>query len=261
MNSEAIKRFNMGEATPEDVDNIEKWLASGEIDLPQLHGYAEMLAWYRSIQSPEPSQAMTDNFYMALADEKKRSSRSWFSWLDVQWNNSGIFKLGYSMILVLAGLGIGWFANQGSEVTGDGQEIAVLSKEVNEMKEMMMLSLLKQESTSERLKAVHLTSDLPEVNTEIINALFQTLNNDQNINVRLATLEALYPYADTPEVREGLIESIALQDSPLVQVALAEMMVALQEKNSIQPLQQLLEKETTPAEVRREIEKSIDILI
>lgn len=258
MKSEVIKRFNLGEASPEDIARIETWLESGEADLQQLHGYAELLAWYKSIPSPEPSQRMTDEFYLALAEEKRRKTRT--SWLDIQWNSSVMFKWAYSIILIATGLGIGWLSAGGTS-NNASEDIAQLSEEVYQMKEMMMLSLLEQESTSERLKAVHLTSDLGEVTEEITDALFRTLNNDENVNVRLATLEALYPYADNPKVRAGLIQSIALQDSPLVQVALAEMMVALQEKNSIDQLKSILDNASTPEEVKREIENSINHLI
>ena len=75
MKSEVIKRFNMGEAEAADVSRIEAWLEAGEIDIQQLHGYAELLAWYKSIPDPEPSQQMTDSFYLALADHKRRANR------------------------------------------------------------------------------------------------------------------------------------------------------------------------------------------
>lgn len=257
--SEVIKRFNLGEATSEEVNQIETWLMEGQIELHQLHEYAELLAWYKSIATPEPSAQMSDAFYLALADEKVKQRRKGFGWLDMQWNHSPLFKWAYSILLIVGGLGIGWLA--GAQEDAPQKEIAELSEEVNNMKEMMMLSLLKEESTSERLKAVQLTSDLDNVTDDVTTALFKTLNNDKNVNVRLATLEVLYPYADNPAVREGLIQSIALQESPLVQMALAEMMVALQEKSSIQQLQKILDNERTPVEVKQEIEKSINILI
>jgi hypothetical protein len=89
----------------------------------------------------------------------------------------------------------------------------------------------------------------------------KTLNADPNINVRLAALEALESFAAEPHVREGLIRSIALQDSPLVQVALAELMLSLQEKSSVNELKKILQQNKTPKEVREKIKKTIDVLI
>ena len=74
----------------------------------------------------------------------------------------------------------------------------------------------------------------------MVTALLSTLNNDPNVNVRLATLEALAPLADDPAVRLGLVHSLTRQDSPLVQSALADVMVQLQERRSVKPLRELL---------------------
>ena len=87
------------------------------------------------------------------------------------------------------------------------------------------------------------------------------MNRDENANVRLAALEALKPYAKQSAVREELVKSIAKQDSPLVQVALAEFMATIQEKKSVKELQKLLQNENTPIEVRSKINESIKVLI
>ena len=88
-----------------------------------------------------------------------------------------------------------------------------------------------------------------------------TLNNDPNVNVRLAALEALVPFTGQGAVREGLIRSIANQDSPLVQLNLAELMAAIQEKKSVGELQKLVDSEKTPVEVKDKIRQTIAVLI
>jgi hypothetical protein len=141
------------------------------------------------------------------------------------------------------------------------QEVTQLTEQVSELKEMMMLSLLEKESASQRLKAVSLTSEMDQVSDKVTEALFTTLNSDENVNVRLAALEALKSYVKNSKVRSGLIAAISKQDSPLVQVSLAELMVAIQEKKSVGALKQLLENENTPKEVRTKISESIEVLI
>jgi HEAT repeat protein len=95
----------------------------------------------------------------------------------------------------------------------------------------------------------------------VTSALLQTLNNDENINVRLAALEALKPYSRNSDVRKELILSIGKQESPLVQVALAELMAALQAKSSVKELEKLMQSDKTPADVKTRIKQSIDVLI
>ncbi len=69
--------------------------------------------------------------------------------------------------------------------------------------------------------------------------------------------EALTQYAGDASVREGLVKSLALQDSPMVQVALADVMVKLQEKRSVKALKTLLQKEDLNDLVKVKIEQTI----
>ena len=161
------------------------------------------------------------------------------------------------MVLIVAGFSGGYYFNR---PTGD-VSVSALTKEVSDLKEMVMLSLLEKESATDRLKAVSLTNDMDRASQHVTEALIKTLNQDGNVNVGLAALEALQPYAKDDKVRESLIRSIANQQSPLLQVALAELMVALQEKKSVEELRKLLQEENTPEEIKERIERSIEVLI
>jgi HEAT repeat protein len=98
---------------------------------------------------------------------------------------------------------------------------------------------------------------LKNVNDKVIVALFTTLNNDENENVRLATLDALVRFADNPKVREGLVASLLRQDSELMQVALANVMLQLQEKRSVTPLKKLLEIKNINTMVKKKLEQTV----
>ena len=128
-------------------------------------------------------------------------------------------------------------------------------------KEMMMLSLLEKESATDRLKAVSLTGEFSNASEQVTHALLKTLTMDDNVNVRLAALDALRPYAANSAVRAELIRAIAKQDSPLVQIALAELMAALQEKSSLKEFEKLLKDDKTPSEVKKRIKEKIEVLI
>jgi HEAT repeat protein len=129
------------------------------------------------------------------------------------------------------------------------------------MKQVMMLSLLQDPSASQRMKAVSFTDDISNVDLKVIDALLTTLNEDPNVNVRLATLEALVRLSGEPKVREGLVRSISNQESPIMQSAIADVMVKLQEKSSVRSLQELLGKKDLNKMVKVNIEKSIQKLI
>jgi hypothetical protein len=141
--------------------------------------------------------------------------------------------------------------------SSESKQLAALTTQVHEMRELMMLSLLQNPSASERLRAVSYTNAITHVNPNIAAALLTTLNNDPNVNVRLTTLEALTHFARDPVVRQGLIQSILQQDSPLVQAALADVMLKLQEKRSIPSFKKLLLQKDLNGMVRSKIEETI----
>ncbi|HLZ89164.1 MAG TPA: HEAT repeat domain-containing protein, partial [Puia sp.] len=173
------------------------------------------------------------------------------------------FALGYSLLMVVAGLGGGYLLYRSPSQTaepGDKKELVALTAQVAEMREMMMKTLLQNPSASERMRGVSYTSEIQAVNKDVIEALLSTLNNDPNTNVRLMTLEALTHYANNPLVREGLVQSILQQESPLVQAALADVMLRLQEKRAIRPLKKLLQHKDLNEMVRTRIEETISRL-
>jgi uncharacterized protein YneF (UPF0154 family) len=172
-----------------------------------------------------------------------------------------LLRLSYSMCVLFIGIAGGYWLSNKQSPDYQGQ-IQTLSEQVQEMNQKMMLTLLENENSSatERLEAVSYTEKIDQVDGKVVEALLSTLNNDSNVNVRLVTLEALAKLADNPKVREGLVQSILKQDTPLVQAALADVMVKLEEKRSIKPLQRLLEKDDTDVIVKTKIKETLKTL-
>ena len=256
---ELIAKFNAQQATQAEIDQIEKLIESGSIELSELHGFNDIDVKVSKLDFASPSSHLDDRFYHMLAKEQaSRTSFSWrgfFSWPELAP------KLALASVMLVIGVGVGYIMRPAVVSTTNSTEMAELGRQMSEMKEMMMLTLLEKESASERLKAVSLTQDMDKASEKVTGALIQTLNNDENVNVRLAALDALRPYLANSGVREELIRSIAQQDSPLVQVALADMMAAAQVKSSVKELEKILKNEKTPTDVKNRIQKSIDILI
>jgi uncharacterized protein (UPF0147 family) len=254
---ELIRKYNAGEATAAEKKEIEQLLESGLIDLNDLQDFLQFDKALGQVETPSPSLALDDRFYAMLAAERKRVTQNRFSWKQFfQWPQFAP-RLAFASVLLLLGLAAGYLLRAPEK----SQQIEVLSYQVRELKEMMMLTLLEKESATDRLKAVGLTQDMDRVSHKVTDALLQTLNHDENVNVRLAALDALKPYTRDSTVREALIRSIANQDSPLVQVALAELMATLQVKSSVKELEKILEDDKTPKDVRKKIQESIEVLI
>jgi hypothetical protein len=253
---ELISKYNEGVADPTEVSQIEQLIESGEIQLHQLRELRLLDEQILKLNDPQPSIRLDDKFYASLREEKKRVAKESFSFSLPDWNIL-IPRLAFSLVLIMVGFTGGYLLQRPSS----SGEVRELTQEVSDLKEMMMLSLLEKESATDRLKAVSLSTEMNQVSQRVTMALFKTLNEDENANVRLAALEALTAYSKDSEVRKELIKSISIQDSPLVQVALAELMVAIQEKKSVKELQKLLQNEKTPKEVKNKIKNSINVLI
>ena len=218
-----------------------------------------------NVATPEPSpmarvrfQAMLDTYKETVDTKQESVFDNLLSKLRQLWVPRSAFRLAYSLVLLSIGLGAGYWLNRpGTPVALQQQQIDTLSTQVQEMRQMMLLSGLENPSASERLRAVSYTEEINQVDEKVVDALLTTLNNDSNVNVRLVTLEALAKLADNPSVREGLVQSIARQDSPMMQSALADIMVKLQEKRSIKPLRKLLHDDNLNHLVKGKIEQSI----
>lgn len=254
--SDLVAKYNAGLADPAELRAIEQLIEAGEIEIAQLYDLTKLDEQILSIDTGSPSIRLDDQFYSTLSRERINQVSKNTPLPKLEWSN--LFpRLAFAASLLVVGFVGGFFLKGPSE----DKSVKQLTQQVSELKEMMMLSMLEKESATERLKAVSLSSDMNQVSKKVTTALFKTLNGDENVNVRLAALDVLMNYAKDGEVRAELIKSISAQDSPLVQVALAELMVTLQEKKSVTELKKLLKNDKTPKEVKGKIEKSISVLI
>jgi hypothetical protein len=261
---ELVKKYNAGGLSPSEEAQLEQYIEQGWIHIAELKDLHELDERLDLFFSEERSRQMRLSFQQLLDKEKGEARPGLGSKIELffrgLWSPSPRLVIAYTVLLLVVGAGAGylWRNMEGHEAQPD---IAALSDELREMREMMMLTLLEKESTSDRLKAVNLTREMSDASGKVVEALFRTLNNDPNVNVRLSAVDALSQYAGNPQVRRGLIESIGRQESPMMQMALAEVMVALQEKGAIEELRNLLEREETAPEAREKIRESIEILM
>ena len=125
---------------------------------------------------------------------------------------------------------------------------------------MVILSKLDQQSPTTRIQAVSYMSELQFADPEITTALVRTMNTDDNVNVRMAAITALSRYTDDEMVRNSLIESLAIQDDPFIQITLINMMIQLNEKRASNYLEQIIKSEHTNKTVKTMANKGLNIL-
>jgi hypothetical protein len=112
----------------------------------------------------------------------------------------------------------------GAGGTGGG-EIHALRDEVRSLSRLVTLSLLKQDSASERLRGVSFGREAGRGDDRVLQALVDTLRHDPDVNVRLAAVDALAPALGQPAVHGQLVQEVGAQRSPMVQIALIDMLL------------------------------------
>ena len=126
------------------------------------------------------------------------------------------------------------------------KEMAELRKEMQMTQELVVLSLLKEQSASARLRGLNYAAALNQPANVVIEALIKTLREDESVNLRLSAIEALERF----KIKSALVEKLTQSTEPIEQLALIESLVRLQAKESLPVLQQLEKNQDTEQLVR-----------
>jgi hypothetical protein len=127
-------------------------------------------------------------------------------------------------------------------------EMAQMSSQVQNLREIVALSLLDRQSAASRLEGVSWSSQVDRPNQELLSALLMVLNHDSNTNVRLSSLDALERFSYDAAVGKALVDSLQQQDSPLVQIALIDSLVHIHNRAAAPELRKLTgDTEINPA--------------
>ncbi|SRR5579871_4902906 len=227
---------------------------------PACRGEAENLGaiWSKLGAIPEerPSRAMRARFEATLeayaqglrqAERGPSMRQRVDKWLGGWWPREPVFQFGFAMAFLMIGLLAGYSLTRGAQDSG---EVARLREEVTHTRQLVALSLLQEQSAAERLKGVDWSYRIPQPDSQILGALLRTVNYDQNVNVRLAALDALHSSASNQMVRQGLVQSLPRQTSPMMQIALIDLLVDIREKEAAEFLKGLAQEAGLNPEVR-----------
>jgi len=162
--------------------------------------------------------AALDGYQHGLGAERARPGR---------FGRAGTYGLQFAAAAAVLVLGIG-IGRQTAPPPAPDPQLAMLREELRGMRQMVTLSLLQQQSASERLKGVTWSSQIEQPGSEVVSALIETLRHDSNVNVRLASVDALRRFGGREGVRRDVVEALPQQESPLVQIALIDFLLETQ---------------------------------
>jgi len=143
----------------------------------------------------------------------------------------------WSAALLVIGIFAGnYFGNRTAPSNTGQDEMKAMHIELTNMRQMVVLSMLQQQSASERLQAVSYSRREDQLDPQVMSALVHTLRYDGSVDVRLAALDALSRHGAQPQVHKGVVDALQEQQSPLVQVALIDLMLEWRDPDAAQRL-------------------------
>jgi len=176
----------------------------------------------------------------------------------IVWN-SPVSRVAAAILLLLTGFAIGLKTSNNRDVATPTQ-MAELKNEVRDVKQTLMLSMLKQESASDRIKAVDYAEEIVNPNQQILSALITTLNHDKNVNVRLASLYSLSKFAGNRTVLDSLVVSLNQQSEPIIQIVMISILTQNRAVKAIKPLQDIISNQNTLPAVKDVARKGLQTL-
>jgi len=268
------------------VDYLDQALppATAKLVTEHLEGCAEcraeadqlrvLLTTIKNNEQHQPSPTLRENFNSMLQSEINMESMSSllqspvreakpYHGTVISFFSSIAGKAAAAVILLAGGIAIGMAVKTGPAANTQN-EIKNLQAEVQnmkkEMKEQSLLNGIDDQSASERIKAVSYAEQMASPDQKVIDALFNSLNNDKNVNVRLAALYSLARFADRHVVRDSLVSSLSIQNEPIIQVVLINLLAEKRERKAIGPIKEIMTNKKTLKEVKDAAQKSLTVL-
>jgi uncharacterized membrane-anchored protein YhcB (DUF1043 family) len=245
-----IDKYLKGQTTLEEEQILREYFCN-IADFPdELQSYQNLFGYFDAVS--QKSAGDFDPFAkIDLEETEKSQKRSGLTKISrgMRWTA----RIAAGIALLIIGFAAGRFLNNGVNSS---------HKQVNPKVQQMKAALMNigengKFTAGKRLEAVSLTQGMTGLNNKldqkVADILTYTINNDDNVNVRLAAAEALFNYRNEVAVKRALIHSLGRQDDPMMQITLINMLVKLKAKGAIPAMQQMLAASGTQKIVRQRL--------
>jgi hypothetical protein len=226
------------------------------------------LLWTELAELPggQPGESLRQRFYAMLnsyprnePEHPSRRSHAPKNWLEIFMPRHPALQFGFLSVALVIGILLGRMG-QSSQSPDHEKEMVQLHEEIRDMNRLLTVSLLQQQSASERLRGVSMSYQTVQQDPEITDALLHTLKYDPNVNVRLAALDAIARSADQEKLRRELLQILPEQSSPLLQIAMVDLMVQAHEKQSLGIFKQMIQNPSINSSVKKKLQQGIQQL-
>jgi len=239
-----------GLSSAADEQSLEQHLATCAACRDEAKATAEIWQNLGVGEEAVPTDRLRVRFHAGLAAHEANAAQPWSARLARWWPQQPAFQAAFAASLLLIGLLVGqrW-------PSAPNPEIAALRDEVR----TMGLAMLDHQSASERLAGVEWSRRATST-PEIVNALLERVRYDDNLSVRLAAVDALRTQLDRANVSAGLVAALERPEEPLLQVALADALLATGDDTAIQAVRAVLDRDGVDPTVRDYVQMALNEL-
>ncbi|MET1258275.1 HEAT repeat domain-containing protein [Flagellimonas sp. DF-77] len=244
-----IPDFLEGSLTTAQQQEFEKALKQNPEWQEEVDAYTRLFKAFSEEPQVMPSLQLRQGFEKMLEEAQQQqvavvslpaSSRKGFG---------GFYRIAASIAVLIGTFVFGrYLGAKQSDLT-----IAQVQQEQQALIQTTMISLMENESASKRIQGVQYIEEFKEPDAAIVDALTDRMLNDENTNVRLTAMEALSRFKTSGKVKTAFITALETEQDPSMQIAIIQLLVEIQEKKAIGPMQRLLENEATQPFIKDEI--------
>lgn len=255
MNCEEVK-INLPEYIDRKLDvttseAIRKHLESCDSCTALHREMSSFLNYMDSFPAPEVPEGMKEEFEGMMASleiQEKKNAR-----LIPMWT-----KIAAMVVLFFGTYWLGYRVGSGKSELEQNQ----LTSEISTQKQQVLLASLRDYTGPQKIDAVYSISTTENVSAELIDALVHTMNSDKNTNVRLAAISALSGMMDkNDQIKTELIKSLAVQENPLLQISLIQVLTEKGVKEAKQQIETITNNEKTDESVKAYAKDMMKIII
>lgn len=204
------------------------------------------------IEREQPSADLRRSFHERL----EHASRG--SWLDRFRNSLGLrSNAGWltATACVLIGLGIGNLT--GKVEDSDSARLAALEQNIDTLNRRLILNRLEDQAPGTRLRGIMDAASYASDDIEIANALLVRATQDRVSSVRSAAIDALGASRNVSAVGEQIMSLLEKAESPIVQLALVDLVLRYGNEEQIDQLVMLAGQERLHPDLARHVIASV----
>lgn len=230
---EEIAKYFSGLLSSKKCLELENKIKTNSIYQQEYEAFLALEKSFENAYSQEVPKGLTLPFYFQINGEKIKKKKSTLLSTSISW------AAGIALLILSYWIG-SWKSN----------EVQELRNEVQHTKTALILMQLGQPVSSERIKAVQLSYDFPDLEEPLIEAIIHLLNHDSSVNVRLAAANALFRLRAKETVKKAMIDAFAFQSDPTLKIVLINMIMELDEQRAKIEVKQLLKDDNLPQVVK-----------